>query len=325
MIRLTDGDGIGRQAALTGLDDQAAVGAIDDDRQIALDVRLPPRPGFVPEAAPSRFVLLGGGRVFVGGTSLLAEGVLDKEQAREIVANEIPYRVAATVVTQMTPTVLLALIDRMSPQELINNVASLKRRGAFENPELKALIESKLEEAKSNKRVSALKAGKALESAPVSADVRAKLENVADTQIKAKGRISRSCALLVDKSGSMAVAIEVGKRIAAMISAICEKELYVYAFDSLAYPIERAGDDLASWEKAFRGIKASGNTSCGVALQTMQMKKQAVEQIIMVTDEGDNTAPCFVAALKRYRKELGIDPAVCFVRTPGASTKLEFQ
>ena len=48
----------------------------------------------------------------------------------------------------MTPTVLLALIDRMSPQELINNLGALKRRGAFDNPDLKALIEAKLQEAK---------------------------------------------------------------------------------------------------------------------------------------------------------------------------------
>jgi len=253
----------------------------------------------------------------------LSRAATPAEQARAIVAHRIPYRVAATVVTQMTPTVLAALIDRMSPQEVINNLASLQRRGALDNADLKAMVEQKLEEAKTASRVSALKTGEAATAAPLPEDVRRRLDEVADTRIKAKGRISRPCALLVDKSGSMAVAIEVGKRIAAMISAICEKELYVYAFDSLAYPIERAGDDLASWEKAFRGIKASGNTSCGVALQTMQMKKQAVEQIIMVTDEGDNTAPCFVAALKRYRKELGIDPAVCFVRTPGASTKLE--
>ena len=36
----------------------------------------------------------------------------------------------------MTPTVLLALIERMSPQELINNIASLTKRGAMENPDL---------------------------------------------------------------------------------------------------------------------------------------------------------------------------------------------
>src|SRR5258708_39168937 len=71
------------------------------------------------------------------------------QQAKAIIEHRIPYRVAATVVQQMTPTVLLALIERMSPQELINNLAALKRRGALDNPDLKSLIEQKLDEAKS--------------------------------------------------------------------------------------------------------------------------------------------------------------------------------
>jgi hypothetical protein len=87
--------------------------------------------------------------------------------------------------------------------------------------------------------------------------------------------------------------------------------------------VQRGGDDLASWEKALRGITAGGNTSCGVALDAMIRKRQLVEQIIMVTDEEENTAPLFVETLQRYRHELKADPAVCFVRTPQASTKLE--
>jgi hypothetical protein len=54
------------------------------DAHVALEVLLPPRPGFVPEAAPSRFVLLDDGQVFVGGTSLLAEGTLEKAELEEI-------------------------------------------------------------------------------------------------------------------------------------------------------------------------------------------------------------------------------------------------
>src|SRR5688500_4852627 len=234
----------------------------------------------------------------------LAKATNPAEQARAIIDNAIPYRIAATVVTQMTPTVLLALVNSMSPQELINNVASLKRRGAFDSPEIKSLIEQKLEQAQTAGRVSAFKASKAIEAASVSADVKAKLEKVADTQVKAKGRIQRPTALLIDKSGSMSVAIELGKRIGAMISAVCEKELFVYAFDSMAYPIERpaggasgAGDDLASWERALTGITAGGGTSCGAAVEVMRLKKQYVEQIILVTDEGENSTPAFADAL----------------------------
>lgn len=263
-----------------------------------------------------------GSRLFA--LRVLAKASSPDEQARAIVDNAIPYRVASTVIAQMTPMVLAALVDRMSPQELINNVSSLKKRGAFDNPDLKALIEQKLEKAQTAGRVSALKAERAIEAtAGIADDVKAKLQKVADTQVKARGRIARPTALLIDKSGSMELAIELGKRIAALISAVCEQELYVYAFDTIAYPIDRAGDDLASWERALLGITAGGGTSCGVALEAMRKKGQYVEQIILVTDEGENTAPLFASMLVHYRDDVKADPNVCIVRTPGAGNTLE--
>ena len=51
-------------------------------------------------------VLSASGRAFADPTASQPPA----EQARAIVENAIPYRVAATVVRQMTPTVLLALI-----------------------------------------------------------------------------------------------------------------------------------------------------------------------------------------------------------------------
>jgi hypothetical protein len=255
----------------------------------------------------------------------LAKAQAPAEQARAIVEHRIPYRIAATVVQQMTPTVLLALIERMSPQEVINNLGSLERRGALANPDLKSLIDQKLDEAKSGPRVSAFKAEEAMKAANLTADVREKLEQVADAQVKAKGRISRPTALLIDKSSSMHLAIELGKRIGAMVSAICEKELYVYAFDTIPYPIERAGDQLAAWEKALTGIQAGGSTSCGVAVECMTRKRQYVEQIILITDEEENTPPLFVDSLKKYRAAVNADPNVCFVRTPSGQNALEEQ
>src|SRR5262249_49142136 len=119
----------------------------------------------------------------------LSKATSPAEQAQAILAHQIPYRVAATVIAQMTPTVLLALIERMSPQELINTLASLQKRGALDNPDLKARIEHKLEQARTGPRVSAFKAEEAVKAADLSADVRQKLERVADTQVKARGRI----------------------------------------------------------------------------------------------------------------------------------------
>jgi hypothetical protein len=245
------------------------------------------------------------------------------EQARVIVEQKIPYRVAASIIKQMTPTILVALIDRMTPQETINNLGSLKRHGALDNPEVKALIEAKLEQAKTAQRVSAYKAKKAVEATGVSADVAARLNAVTEAQVQAKGRIAQSTALLIDKSGSMSEALEIGKRIGAMIAGVCEADLYVYAFDTLGYPIAVTGPTLAEWERAMAGLQAGGSTSCGVAVEMMRRQGQVVEQIIMVTDEGENTSPRFVETLKQYQISLNADPHIVFVKTRGASNQLE--
>src|SRR5205823_1766251 len=71
----------------------------------------------------------------------LSKAATPADQARAIVEHKIPYRVAATVVKQMTPTVLVALIDARSPQEMINNLGALQKRGALDNPDLKGLVE----------------------------------------------------------------------------------------------------------------------------------------------------------------------------------------
>lgn len=246
------------------------------------------------------------------------------DQAAAIVKHRIPFRIASTVVAELTPALLSALIESMSPQELINSLSLLKRRGAFADPELRARIEKKLEDAKGAKRVAALKSEVASEAvAGLSEGMRRKLEEVADAQVKAKGRITRPTALLIDKSGSMDIAIELGKRIGSLISAVCEGGLFVYAFDTIAYPIEPGRSDLASWERALQGIKADGSTSCGVAIEWMRKRKQIAEQLILITDEEENTAPLFVDALKKYSQELGVEPGICIVRTPNGANTLE--
>ena len=247
-----------------------------------------------------------------------------EHQARAIIEHRIPYRIASTVISAMTPTVIFALIEVMSDQELINNVGSLRRRGAFDNADLKQLISERLEKAKQGTRVSALKSIEAAKAAKVDDATRKQLEDVADVQVKSKGRIKRPTAILVDKSGSMNQAIEVGKRVAALTSAIMDAPLYVYAFDSIAYPITPpASNELAAWEKAFAGIVAGGCTSCGVAIEMLRRNQQFVEQIVMITDEGENSSPPFLTTLKNYQAEQNVETHVVFLKVGSATEKLE--
>jgi hypothetical protein len=245
------------------------------------------------------------------------------EQARAISEYRIPYRVASSVIKEMSPMVVAALIDVMTPQETINNLASLRKRGAMDNRDLRELIDVKLKAAKTDARVSAYKAHVAAEAAGAEGELAEALAQVTETQVKARGQIVRSTALLIDKSGSMQVAIEAGRQLGAMISAVCTADLFTYAFDTVAVAVEPAGSSLSDWEKALAGINAVGGTSCGVAIERLLRKNQRVEQIVMVTDEGENSAPLFKDAYQEYARKMGVRPAVILIKIGSASRSLE--
>jgi hypothetical protein len=236
------------------------------------------------------------------------------EQARIILEQRIPYRVATSALAQMTPTVLLALVEVMSPQELINNLGSLKQRGAFDNEPLKLAINSKLEQAKTSKRVAALKGKTAIAAAGLEGEIAEKVEAVMDSQIKAKGKISGSVLLMIDKSGSMEKTIEVGKRLGSLLASVCEGELHSYAFDTMPYRLDCTSDQLADWEKALAGIEAGGGTAPGVVLHALALSGITIERIVIVSDLEENNSPDFCMSYWVYAKRFGVQPNVVLVR-----------
>ncbi len=254
---------------------------------------------------------------------LLARAATPVDQAQMIVAHQIPYTVAVGTLKKLTPAVLVALIDAMTPQEVINSLKSLKARGAMAHPDVKALIDEKLEQAQHDKRVAAFKTRVAADVVDLDAGTAERLAQVADAKVKQGARITRPTALLVDKSGSMTQAIELGKRIAALVSGIAEAELHVFAFDTLPYPVQASGADLSQWERAFKHIRAGGATSIGCGLEALRLKKIAVEQVIIVTDEQENHSPFFADVYQAYQRDLKVAPNVLIVKVGHASAYLE--
>ena len=298
--------------------DGAAMRARNDLKHLYASLRIKPGPRaqaiLFDEQPPSDSPLF--------ALKSLARATSSEEQARIIIENKIPYTTAVGALRQMTPVILVALINAMSPQEVINNMASLKKRGAMDHPEVKALIDQKLVDARTDTRVSTMKAKKAIKAANLDAETEQMLTKVMDQRIADKVEIKRPTALFVDKSSSMSQAIEVAKQLASLISAVTTADFFVYAFDSAAFEIKAdvpAGKRAAvsDWEKAFQFIKASGSTSIGVALAQMTKKKQYVEQILIVTDEGENTAPLLADAWVAYKDALHSAPTVVTVQAGG--------
>jgi len=240
-----------------------------------------------------------------------------EEQAKLIVQNKIPYSVAVGLVEQITPAVYAALVNNMTPQQVIDNMASMESRGAMDNPELKALIEKKLERAAKSENVAALKSKTAVATGRIKDEaIIKKMENVADQQIKKAGTIKQRTHLYIDKSGSMSLSIEVGKRLSAMISGATENEFHAIAFDKMAREVVADAKTMSAWERAFSGIKANDGTSIGCALDFAIRKGWDADQIIVVTDEGENNSPLFVSVLPAFEAKFGHRPRIVIVTVP---------
>lgn len=256
---------------------------------------------------------------------LLAISTDPTEQAKIIIDNKIPYPIVVSMVKNITPSVLVAMIEVMSPQELMSNVGMLTKRGATNHPEVKALIESKLQSIKTAKkaRVDALKGAFAAKSVEnLDEEVASILTSITDSQLKQHGNaIKARTAILIDKSGSMEDAIELGKELASVIAQSCEKieNLKVFLFDTTPTEVQWQASDgdittKSAWDRKLRMFRANGGTDPAQVIRALTLSKTAIDQILIITDEGENTQGKFARQLKDYEKTMGFLPPVVIVR-----------
>ena len=263
------------------------------------------------------------------GQRLAALKLLQQEsdptkQAEIIVENRLPYTSVTSVLSNITPSVLVAIINSMSPQELMSSLGGLKRRGAFSNPDIKNLIDSKLQKAKKTDkvRIDALKGAKAAKSVEgLDAETAKIVSEVTDSQLKHHGNVSLKTALLIDKSSSMADAIELGKQLAASIAQACRAENppIVYLFDNIPTLVEWREPDgditaKSAWDKKLEMFRAIGGTTPSTVIRALSSKGTDIEQIVLVTDEGELSEGAFAAQLKDYEAKIGHPVNVVIVR-----------
>ena len=175
-------------------------------------------------------------------------------------------------------------------------------------PEIKSLVEAKLTEAKTAGRVNRIKAGQAIEAAGVSDDLRKQLEDVADTQIKARGRISRPTALLVDKSSSMMKRSSSARASADDGVGHLRVRFVRLCLRHNVHQITAKGKSLADWE-ALPGHHSRRLDVVRRGPQSLERKGQLVEQVVLISDEQQNTPPTFVDALREYGKARQVQPS----------------
>lgn len=236
------------------------------------------------------------------------------EQAKAIVREKIPFTTAIGMIEDPTPAAWVALLEVMSPQEAINHAATLEEHGLMDNPATKEIILAKLKRAEKSKKVTALKGKEAKKTGRIQNEEMSKqLDKIADEQVK-KIQIKAKTCIAVDKSGSMTVAIEAGKHVAALVSGASAQKPVVVAFDNAAFPVTSRGDALSDWEQAFLPVRAHGRTRHGAVLTYLdKMNDTSIEQFVFITDERETETPTFASMYEAYAAKTGTRPFVAVV------------
>lgn len=241
-----------------------------------------------------------------------------QEIAGTIEAHKIPFMVARGALGEKAkhPDVVLALMARMSPTELVTNTKALERLGVKTVPALRAAFEAAIERAGTSKRAKAtLKTTRAAEAIADDEKLSGKLRALQEKQLDTLRGIEGDWLVLGDKSGSMEATIELAREVAAVLTRMIKGRVHLVFFDSSPRYLEITGHTLEALKLATATVTAGGNTSIGCGLQYALDRKLEVDGIAIVSDGCENATPIFATVYQSYAKRLDREPTVYWYQT----------
>ena len=244
------------------------------------------------------------------------------EAAGTIIERKIPFLIASGALGPKLkdPDVVLALISRMSPTELVTSSKMLEKLGIKTVPKLRAAYEAALGKAGNTRRsantLKATTAAEAIEDDAIKAKLQALQEKQLDTLQKTSGP-EGNWLVIGDCSGSMREAIETARLIAGTLARMVKGNTHlIFANNSPRY-FDVTGKTLEEIQKITRGIEATGGTSYGCALVCAADKKLDIDGIVLVGDGAENATPLFSAYYRPLCNCIGKEVPVYFYRCSG--------
>jgi hypothetical protein len=240
------------------------------------------------------------------------------EAAGAILEHNIPFMAAQGALGKKIsdPDLVLALIKKMTPTQLVTNVKMLERMGVKSNPALRGVFEEALEKAsKSTKNV--LKTTRAAEMIS-DEGLKGKLRNLQDKQLSKMSGVEGNWLVLGDKSGSMTQAIDSAKLVAATLAKMVKGKVTLIFFDTVAARVfDVTGKSYDEIKLDTKWVSADGGTSIGAGLQYCIDRKVEVDGIAIVSDGGENNTPYFSETYARYAQLFGKEVPVYLYQCRG--------
>jgi hypothetical protein len=244
-----------------------------------------------------------------------------KAVASAIVGFHLPSLVVTTALGQRAKTdgeLMFALIESMTPTELVTNSRMLQNMNLDIHLASSAAIRgaydakmAKLAQSKAN----VLKTTQAVEHI-TDEKVKTKLRAAQEKQIDSLAKFGGTAGIIGDKSGSMALSIDVTRQLAAALARFAGKVHLVF-FNALPDYQDLSGLSYDEIVARTKGVRAGGGTSIGVGLNYLLEKGIEIDTLVIVSDGGENVAPWFVDVYKRYSERFSKQVPVTFYRVSG--------
>ncbi len=211
-----------------------------------------------------------------------------------------------------------ALIEQMSPTELVTNTKMLERLGVKTVPELRAAFEAGLKRVAESDEVG-FKAQRAAEVLSADqtkpTDLSEKLAAAQSRKMK-RDAVEGDWLVLGDMSGSMEACIVGARRVAATLAAMAAGDVHLVFFNAGARNYSVTGKDYDQVLQETRRVTAGGGTSIGIGVNYARQHGWNVDGIAVVSDAQENTAPMFADEYQAIMKELGKEIPMYLYRYP---------
>lgn len=236
-----------------------------------------------------------------------------EEITRLLRKSRLPAYIAVSSLKVRNPKVMRALIDNMSPSELLQSLNTLGRLKVLE-PNLQVVMD-KIQRGISDKRIQAMRVHnirKYLDAELVPPAIFDLLSRVTVEKVRKAGKLKGKTSIHIDLSGSMEVAIAVARELATTLALASETPPTIYTASTTPNEIKPRVYNSQGLEDAFRLLRPAGGTPLGAGVALMNRKNEECDTIILITDEGENTPPFFV---DEYNK-MSYKPQVIIIRIP---------
>lgn len=254
----------------------------------------------------------------------LADYPTAQEIGGVIAQYNIPFLVARGALGKRLkePDVLLAVIDRMSPTELVTNARALTKLGVQETSAVRGSMTQGLKRARKSK-VNVLKttqAAQALAKDDPDDELVTQLEDLQERQLVRS--VEGNWLVLADKSGSMQAAIEVSRQVAGLLARMVKGKVHLVFFDTSARIVDVTGKTYEEIQKITAGVSAAGGTSIGCALMAAFDRGLPIDGIAIVSDGGENNSPRFSWVYDAAYSKQNVTPPIYFYHLRGEGDSL---